>query len=1675
MKNNTTSKIHESATELHLFLTSKIKIPWCFLILLLTTLTAEAQTSAIYITWDNEVGCQVSSNPDRKSYFELIEDNECLRVCNGSVVKYTLNGQDSTWQLTNWEVIGGTIINTTLTSCIVKWNTLTDGFIGATINTTNGPQILPNLCIEKIKKPKAIFNKAPFNFADIEIDLKAVINVCAGEVFTFQNGSNSNGGTPIIDSYWDFGDGTFSSASEPTHSYPNSGLTYTVELTVTNACNCQSKYKMDVRVGEKSVNIVCPAVVCEGQIATYSLSQNLNCENYDWSVIGGTITSEIPYSSTINILWKKETAERASTIGGSINDGFGYVTFNPVSCGLDCYIPTTLKIPVISDNMPFEGPDSVCGNSQQRFTMPKWPTTDFVWEVINTGNTDATLVYTDQRNEVILNPGLNPGVVTLKVTYQNTLLNCGGTYQKEIKIKRAAIISGPLEICLGSEVFYNIETEEYVNWTLKKLPNGPAVLGSGSSFNHLFNVAGNYSLTVIGDELCASESIIIKVKTVATPLDSEIGGSRIVCPSSPSTFNITNQIPGTIVGWSIPPGVGTIVGSNYGNDIQVIFNYPTVPPDATYTINVWRETTTEPICISEELTITLAPQNLNLVVSGEHFPCGSTYKTYSVPETTGDTYEWSIADPDAGSIQTNGSRTVTILWNQFPNAKITFINLKVTKCNIPQLSDPFQVTIDNPRIEIVTPTGPICPNTLQPFSITSTPLLNSSTSIVWEFGDGSLPVGGNETQVQHSFDVNNTIATTYNIRVRVTQPNGCPFTSSKTAMITVFPIPMASITPSDYTVCSPNQVNVILTANPVVNIPPVSSIVWYKTGSVTPLTPLGVNTTTFQATSYGQYYAEISNGTCTNITELATIVDCGPPCPIAVIPNLILNYSQTCNTITAIGSHFPNPPEATGYRWGSNFRSDQLLPGFSLNDATFSFQEPGIHKISYAIALNNEPCYTSTHVDVFIPYVPRVEATIACGATSFNATIIDQSLVAPGITIVSYDFELDGIPIPIDANPANSRLIEITPGPHIIKITITDGIHPPCSYEKSITIPAFPNANFSILTNPVCQDNSTQFVLSNDVLGQTYNWAFGDDTFNLDTNPYKVYKEDGPYQATLFVTNANCTVEFSKPITVLPNKQDGYIDSPAIACPGGSSILHFNSIGFPDSTTYQWLFNNQPINDPPFSNLNNYPAMQSGSYSLEVGADNLCKKRIPQSVPVAIARPPFSSIQGPTVVCLGQDFTLFVKSGSGVTGITYEWRRNDFGSYVFSNSSSLTHSISVVGMYTFTLTVNTPNATGGFCTSEVLHTLTVIEEPQITNYYYVINCEPSFGVTLFAEANSTDGVFNWSNGKTGASVTDNQGGVYEVTYTNSAGCKNSAMLHVPKNPENFIWIFPYGCYSFCDKFENGTLIGPSIVQFTKWNWQLDDAIVLQQNSVDSSVKEYHLPNKNATYNLTLQVNDCKLKSQDMIVNIIGCYCTINAELRSQRLNFVPFLHYRLQIFIDNTGNLDQLVVLTTGNGVGVMTPGSVIVPPGGDVFDFILFPDSTFIGGTTEIKLNATSPEGRLCEKKLSVTLDFINTEGGESRNGLVDLNQSISKLLLVPNPAKVQTELHYDFGSASHIGSQLIEVYDIYGRQLEKLVPENTSASWNLNTASYEVGIYIIVMKQDGKIVQQKNLIVTH
>lgn len=225
----------------------RVRLYWTFL--LFFSLAALNAQQLVYLTWNNEVGCQVSTNNgDRKKYFELIDSGECLRVCKGSTVIYEVHETDTNWTGVTWTITGGVIQGyPTPTTCEVTWDSFassTVGSISGVVHTAEGDIAIQELCIDLTISPSARFAKAPFNFRDWgSLDLDAPIYACENEPIQFLDGSITRNGIAIIDWQWNFGDSIInpvnytSTARHPIHQYTAEG-TYTATLTVTNACGC---------------------------------------------------------------------------------------------------------------------------------------------------------------------------------------------------------------------------------------------------------------------------------------------------------------------------------------------------------------------------------------------------------------------------------------------------------------------------------------------------------------------------------------------------------------------------------------------------------------------------------------------------------------------------------------------------------------------------------------------------------------------------------------------------------------------------------------------------------------------------------------------------------------------------------------------------------------------------------------------------------------------------------------------------------------------------------------------------------------------------------------------------------------------------------------------------------------------------------------------------------------------------------------------------------------------------------------------------------------------------------------------------------------------------------------------------------------------------------------------
>ncbi|QEE48964.1 PKD domain-containing protein [Flavobacterium alkalisoli] len=1602
------------------------------------THTVNAQ-QAISILWDKETGCLVYDEKKRE-YVEDINDGPCVRVCEFSTVTYSLTGNSANWNNTQWTVGGGTIQSQSLTQCVVVWGSSGAASVTAEVTKNDGTVQVEEICVEIIVSPKALFTVQPYSPGQ-------TVEACIGQDLYFTNLSDNMGGTELISYFWDFGDNTTSTEFEPVHAYQQDGL-YTVYLTVTNACNCTSTFEMNINVDKfPGVEIVCPGVVCDGATATYSVNDQVGqlCANvgFNWHVDGGHIVSPQPYGQSIDVVWDNVD-----------ESGFGYVSFDATGCDIKCAGVTTIKVPVILSKGTILGDSTICIGEQNIYKLPQWPSTNFTW-TLNANGTGAYLINTPLANEVVVSAPSSPGTIILSATYNNTLLNCGGTAEIQITVKPKAEISGDTAMCVNSTETYQLSNGYSGSWTLTG-PDG-TLTGSGNTFTKTFTVAGNYILNVNGTTFCRSNqiSIVIRNKEQAPPA---ITGPPTACPGIAETYSVTNSVPGTIITWQVTGG--TINGSDTGNSINVTFAGP-----GPYEVRARRENSTDPNCPSDYVIKTVTAPVVNAPILGDNIVCGSSYATYQTNYTDGEFYSWSISPSNRGSVSTgNGTNQVEILWNQ-ESATGVVLKLVVTKCGIPHEEFFYVDIVQTPPASLVNPITSICADT--PFSLTMTGV--TTGTVTCDFGDGSIPYTSTNplAPILYSYDNITGGNTNYTVHITIQNPNGCPMPAEIFHTITVIPAPVASITPGGtYSVCPESAIDDILTVNIQGGFGSASSVIWYHNGNViasgVPSIDLGA-----LALGYGEYYAEVSNGYCTTVTNKVKYNgNCNvTPCTITPEPTVTVFGTNNCGVISATASASGSP---TGYQWFSQ-PAALSVSSVTSTSAQFTFGESGTYRIYYRAIYGS--CAVDKYYDVLVPYMPDLRYNITCGTGgNYSVTLLDHSNYHPLTPMQNYEFIVDGGTV--SNSPANSYTLNLAPGNHTLQLIIQGSGYPACSTSPiTINLPDMPDASFTIPAE-ICQGTPFDLALDTPQSGLTYEWVFADGSTNLQPSPSKVYTDVNTYNVKLRVVNQyGCEdIYYHAPIDVKSNQLDGIIvANPAVACEGGTSTLTFTSTSSVLPTSYEWMKGNQVIGT---TTTNTFNVTQPGSYWVRISGAYDCYKEIGLDNPVTVTfvEPTPAHISGPDEICYNEGFGL--STPEGPTGTLYTWTKNG---NVVGSTNSITDFASAITTYTYTVTVNTPNGVGGYCTTTDTHTVTVRPIPSapsisITN----VQCDP-YRIQLTATAGEV-GTFNWSNGEysfntTSHSIEVTQGGAYQVRFTNQYGCSRTAQIDVPKDPAIYLWNVPAGCYTLCD-LGTAYLQGTSPLSFPSWQWLYNGSTINSGSYSPAADQPVSYPGA-GTYQLVLNNGLCSRVSDR--VNIEQEECTgCKFEIRIKDLKPIydhGYCYYDILFDIYNTYGMPVQTTLTLPGNEGIFVPSSITLNPGPGVYPIQLIPLNGFSGGYVTVMFE-TVIDGKTCRVKIGLELPGC---AGERPAQDADTNNFAEvtgyDLVIAPNPAKENVAMNYSYAYAD--SEKSIQVYNLLGVLLETYTPTEQKGTWNFNLGRLAAGQYIVVMKENGNMLMQKNLII--
>ncbi len=617
------------------------------------------------------------------------QGDKTLAACKESQHIYTVYPNDPAFTYT-WTVTGGTPATFSGNPNAIVWGTGDVGYIKVVIsNLAFGGD-----CLDSITAQICLIDGPEAGFL-VDKD-----TVCENTPIHFTN--TSLGGSEYL---WDFGDGTTSTmANPPDHSYGAPG-TYTVTLTATDMgagrwvfldelqiemlvpCGCSDTIVKTIVVlpgeGPKIETDCCYGTVCPGDSSSFCTPDS--CGTYNWFVTGGYISSGAG-TNCITVVW-----DAAYSVPTTVS------LETPGCSSAPCDGTTTLHVPVLYPNLPIIGPVTLCQGASGTFSLPVLPGTYYTWTVSG-GYSQFNL---QDRNTPTVNITFyDAASYTIKCDYDNPLAGCSGTSTFAVDVKpEFSIFFGEETVCEGSTMQYDANGP--ANWSV--FPVGPAIIGSGSSIDILWNSPGTYTITAtpVNPANFCNAMAFKNVEVIALPILNSIVGTDSICPGDNYTYSISSDTDGSPFVWTISGGTGTIHSEMGANKDSVIVQFDGTGP---WQLEVYQKIEITPGVFCQSLTKTTDVYPfLPPLISGDATVCVDAVETYSAGgSNAGGEFEWTISPSNRGTILSGqGGNTVNIKWHGTP---IT-ATLKVTTCTG---TDQLFVTILNPPlVPTITPGGPI--------------------------------------------------------------------------------------------------------------------------------------------------------------------------------------------------------------------------------------------------------------------------------------------------------------------------------------------------------------------------------------------------------------------------------------------------------------------------------------------------------------------------------------------------------------------------------------------------------------------------------------------------------------------------------------------------------------------------------------------------------------------------------------------------------------------------------------------------------------------------------------------------------------------------------------------------------------------------------------------------------
>jgi gliding motility-associated-like protein len=974
----------------------------------------------------------------------------------------------------------------------------------------------------------------------------------------------------------------------------------------------------------------------------------------------------------------------------------------------------------------------------------------------------------------------------------------------------------------------------------------------------------SYSVTVTNANGCSATSAVTTIGVNPLPVVAA-GNDAAICEGSSTSLVASGAA--TYV-WSPSTGLSATNTASVTANPTATTTYTVTGTDANGCVN------------TDQVVVTVSPLPTASITASAATICVGASTTLTANGGTGFTYLWS-----------NGATTQAITVS--PSATTTY-TVSVTNANgCTSASAASQVITVNPLpvASISASASAVCvgtsatltasagssylwstgettaaitvtPTSTTSYSVTVTNANGcSATSAVTTIGVNPLPVvaAGNDAAIcagsstslvasgaatyvwspstglsatnTASVTANPTATTTYT--VTGTDANGCVNTDQ--VVVTVSPLPTASITASAATICV--GASTTLTANGGTGF----TYLWSNGATTQAITVSPSATTT--------YTVSVTNANgCTSASAASQVITVNPlpvasisasasavcvgtsatltasagssylwstgetTAAITVTPTSTTSYSVTvtnangCSATSAVTTIGVNPlPVVAAISGPNNVCSGLSITltnataggTWSSNNTALATVNPttglvtgiaqGAVTITYSVT-NGNGCVNSSSTVV----------NVGVGLTAMVPLTGNNTMCAGTTTQVSHPL-VGGIwysSNPTIAVVSNTGLVTgISAGSAVITYEITNNAGCASAVNMTMTVNAQPTASITA-SGPTtfCQGGSVTLTATP---GSNYAWNIG----GPSTSSINV-SSSGTYN--VIITGANGCTTAANAVTVVVNPTPMVLitpSGPTTFCQGGSVTLTASA-----GASYTW--------NGISANTQSVTVSATGNYSVTV-TNSLGCTGTSAIMPVSVGLSASASIiaSGPTTLCQGGSVTLIASSGT-----SYSWSGN--GAITQSNT------VSTAGVYTVTVT----NSFGCSATSApVTVTVNPLPVASISASGPTTFCQGG-NVILTASAGTA---YSWSGNGLSAgtqSVTINNSGTYQVTVTNASGCvSTSASVTVTVNALPLAAISNVGPTTFCQGGSVTLLATPG----TSYLWSGNNATT-QSNTISTS-------------------------------------------------------------------------------------------------------------------------------------------------------------------------------------------------------------------------------------------------